>query len=168
MDDISLLFASDDWKSYKPEAVEEDITEQIAKGLIPIPVCEEVERIEVRRRNEQEALVLIQSKQKHKEKMDNLKEKMAELQKEQQDLVDNLTKFNTFVKEKKLKVERAIKTEKEERELREKMTLDIENKDLMVIELTIAKEYMANSVQKRKLFGDFLKTVVDCEEARNR
>ena len=40
-------------------------------------------------------------------------------------MVDNLAKFNTFVKEKKLKVERALKTEMEEKTWRQNMTVEI-------------------------------------------
>ena len=36
----------------------EDIIKKISEGIIPIPHCEEVERIELRRKNEQEAVVL--------------------------------------------------------------------------------------------------------------
>ena len=71
--------------------------------------------------------------------MEELKNKMNDLKSQEQDLVDNLSKFNTFVKEKKLKVERAIKTEKEEKALRDKMTKEIDDKEDIMKELTIAK-----------------------------
>ena len=71
--------------------------------------------------------------------MNELKERMQKIKSEEQELVNNLAKFNAFVKEKKLKVERAIKTEDEEKKLRENMAADIDNKELMVKELTLAK-----------------------------
>ena len=71
--------------------------------------------------------------------MNELKERMARIKSEEQELVNNLAKFNAFVKEKKLKVERAIKTEEEEKKLRENMAADIDNKEHMVVELTLAK-----------------------------
>ena len=71
--------------------------------------------------------------------MNELKERMARIKSEEQELVNNLAKFNAFVKEKKLKVERAIKTEDEEKKLRENMAADIDNKEHMVVELTLAK-----------------------------
>ena len=49
----------------------------------------------------------------------------AKNSKEEKELVDNLAKFNTFVKEKKLKVERALKTEMEEKTMRKNMTVEI-------------------------------------------
>ena len=71
--------------------------------------------------------------------MNELKERMHRIKSEEQELVNNLAKFNAFVKEKKLKVERAIKTEDEEKKLRENMAADIDNKEHMVVELTLAK-----------------------------
>ena len=71
--------------------------------------------------------------------MNELKERMHKIKSEEQELVNNLAKFNAFVKEKKLKVDRAIKTEDEEKKLRENMTADIDNKELMVKELTLAQ-----------------------------
>ena len=50
---------------------------------------------------------------------------MKKIKKEEKELVDNLAKFNTFVKEKKLKVERALKTEMEEKTCRQNMTVEI-------------------------------------------
>ena len=82
---------------------------------------------------------ILGAKKKYKDKMDELKNKMNDLKRQEQDLVDNLSKFNTFVKEKKLKVERAIKTEKEEKALRDKMTKEIDDKEDIMKELTIAK-----------------------------
>ena len=38
----------------------------------------------------------------------------------------------------------------------------------MVTELTIAKDFMEDAVQNRKMFRDFLQTVVESEEARSR
>ena len=115
-----------------------DDIQELLKGL-KYPECEEVERIELRRRNEQASMVLQESKKKHKDKMNELKERMQKIKSEEQELVNNLAKFNAFVKEKKLKVERAIKTEDEEKKLRENMAADIDNKELMVKELTLAK-----------------------------
>ena len=74
--------------------------------------------------------------------MNELKERMQKIKSEEQELVNNLAKFNAFVKEKKLKVERAIKTEDEEKKLRENMAADIDNKEHMVVELTLAKVYL--------------------------
>ncbi len=38
----------------------------------------------------------------------------------------------------------------------------------MVTELSIAKDFMEDAVQNRKMFRDFLQTVVESEEARSR
>ena len=103
-----------------------------------------------------------------KEKMERLNEKRIEIQKEQQSLIDNLTKFNTFVNEKNLKVEQALKTENEEKKLKENIIFDIENKEQMVMELSLTKEFMFDNIQNRKIFRNFLQNVVDCDEAKNR
>jgi len=50
-----------------------------------------------------------------------------------------LVKFNAFVKEKQLKVERGNKSEKEERNLRNQMTLSIQQKEQTLVELTQAR-----------------------------
>ena len=70
-------------------------------------------------------MVLQESKKKYQEKIHRLKEKTKKIKKEEKELVDNLAKFNTFVKEKKLKVERALKTEMEEKTMRKNMTVEI-------------------------------------------
>ena len=70
-------------------------------------------------------MVLQESKKKYQEKIHRLKEKTKRIKKEEKELVDNLAKFNTFVKEKKLKVERALKTEMEEKTMRKNMTVEI-------------------------------------------
>ena len=54
-------------------------------------------------------------------------------------MVTNLGKFNTFVKEKQLKVERGISTEKAEKETRERMDIEIEQKEELLLELNQAK-----------------------------
>ena len=82
--------------------------------------------------------------------MNELKERMHKIKSEEQELVNNLAKFNAFVKEKKLKVDRAIKTEDEEKKLRENMTADIDNKELMVKELTLAQ--VCRLKKKKKLY----------------
>ena len=38
----------------------------------------------------------------------------------------------------------------------------------MVSELTIAKDFMEDAVQNRKMFQEFLQTVVESDEARSR
>ena len=38
----------------------------------------------------------------------------------------------------------------------------------MVTELTIAKDFMEDAVQNRKMFQEFLQTVVESDEARSR
>ena len=187
-----------------------------APNKLKIPKNDEVGRIDLRKLNTDASTILIDTKKKHAEKMKRLKEKMEQLHREQKDLELNLTKFNTFVKEKQLKVERGIQTEKEEKELREKMTNDIEQKEVVLVELTYARvrvgegcvrfraicsetvsfifkkcaqsfqlmlffpdypiplivplfqEFLEEAVKKRKMFHDFLHTVVDSEASRSR
>ena len=133
MDDIELLFESSDWKSYNDE-----VSENISRAQ-KIPKNEEVDRIELRRADDSARLALERYKKKYSDKMSTVKEKMAKVKDEQKDLETNLIKFNAFVKEKQLKVERGIKTEKEEKALRNQMTEDIENKEGTMVELTKAR-----------------------------
>ena len=100
--------------------------------------------------------------------MKNLKIKMVKVKEEQKELETNLIKFNAFVKEKQLKVERGIKTEREERDLRNQMTTDIEYKEKTLVELTHAREFLEKTCLRRKMFHDFLSTVVENEASRGR
>ena len=104
-----------------------------------IPNSEEVDRIELRKRDEYAKYNLEQVKRKHGNKMKSIRQKMSKIKDEQEQLQTNLVKFNAFVKEKQLKVERGSKTEQEEKELREAMTDDIEQKESTMVELTEAR-----------------------------
>jgi hypothetical protein len=64
---------------------------------------------------------------------------MEVLKQQQNEMTVNLTKFNTFIKEKELKVEKGIRTEREERETREQMNHDIEEKEHVLVELTASR-----------------------------
>ena len=54
------------------------------------------------------------------------------------------------------------------KKLKENIIFDIENKEQMVMELSLTKEFMFDNIQNRKIFRDFLQNVVDCDEAKNR
>ena len=131
MDDIGLLYASSEWKNF-------DADTDLSKITI-IPNSEEVDRIELRKRDDYARHNLEAAKRKHANKMKTIKQKMAKVKDEQEQLETNLVKFNAFVKEKQLKVERGSKTEQEEKELREAMTEDIEQKEATMVELTEAR-----------------------------
>lgn len=114
-------------------------SESTAVKAVKIPQNEEVERIELRRNDDSARIALDRYKKRYKDKMEGVQTKMSQIRKEQNDMETNLIKFNAFVKEKQLKAERGIKTEKEERDLRNKMTADIKSKEKLLIELTKAK-----------------------------
>lgn len=153
MDDIALLHASSEWKTFDgnililllvsllaPRKFKLLIAEDVDLSKITIiPNSEEVDRIELRKRDEYARYNLEQAKRKHANKMKSIREKMAKIKDEQEQLQTNLVKFNAFVKEKQLKVERGSKTEQEEKELREAMTDDIEQKEATMVELTDAR-----------------------------
>ena len=48
------------------------------------------------------------------------------------------------------------------------MTKDIEDKEKTLVELTHAREFLEKTVQRRKMFHDFLSTVVENEASRGR
>ena len=67
-----------------------------------------------------------------------------------------------------MQVERGIKTEREERDLRSQMTKDIQDKEKTLVELTKAREFLEKTVERRSMFHDFLDTVVQNEASRGR
>ena len=142
MDDIALLYQSSEWKTFDAERDLSTIT--------IIPNSEEVDRIELRKRDEYAKYNLEQAKRKHANKMKTIKQKMAKVKEEQEQLQTNLVKFNAFVKEKQLKVERGSKTEQEEKELREAMTEDIEQKEATMVELTDARVSLSKQIHRFK------------------
>ena len=150
MDDIGLLYASSEWKNFDAET-------DLSKITI-IPNSDEVDRIELRKRDEYARFNLDSAKRKHANKMKTIKQKLAKVKDEQEQLETNLVKFNAFVKEKQLKVERGCKTEREEKELREAMTEDIEQKEATMVELTEARVSFNNFLTIiRLLFVNFFK-----------
>ena len=106
---------------------------------VRIPKNEEVERVELRRQDESAGGVLQRYKKKYDDKMKYLKNKKVKVLDEQKELESNLIKFNAFVKEKQLKVQRGIQTEAEEKDLKTKMTEDIECKENMLVETKAKK-----------------------------
>lgn len=114
-------------------------SESAQTKAVKIPQNEEVERIELRRNDDSARIALDRYKKRYKDKMSTVQSKMAQIMKEQSEMENNLIKFNAFVKEKQLKVERGIKTEKEEKDLRNKMSADIKSKERILIELIKAK-----------------------------
>ena len=95
MDDIGLLYASSEWKNFDAET-------DLSKITI-IPNSDEVDRIELRKRDEYARFNLDSAKRKHANKMKTIKQKLAKVKDEQEQLETNLVKFNAFVKEKQLK-----------------------------------------------------------------
>ena len=72
-------------------------------------------------------------------KSNRLRARMAKALKHQDELKANMVKFNTFVREKQLKADRGILVEAKEREMGEKIGLEIAEKDQLVQNLEKVK-----------------------------
>ena len=78
------------------------------------------------------------------------------------------TSRNTFVREKQLKAERGILVEAKERDMGEKISLEIAEKDKLVQHLEKVKKFLETAVSKKKKFREFLRSVVEDEKTHGR
>ena len=85
------------------------------------------------------AEALVSDRQTHQNKMDKLKQRMAQAKREQNDLKSNLGKFNTFVREKQSKAGRGLETEREAKRATNRMTEEIKTKETLVATLDKTK-----------------------------
>ena len=122
---------------------------------------------------------------------------MAKALKHQDDLKANMVKFNTFVREKQLKADRGILVEAKEREMGEKIGLEISEKEQLVQNLekvkvspnyiipkggclmmplricfkigySLRQRFLETAVAKKKKFREFLQSVVEDEKTHGR
>ena len=95
-----------------------------------------------------------------KEKFVSLESRWRVVEADQLQLKQNLVKFNNFVREKQGKVEGGLERMKWEQEQQERRSRDLQMLKEELKTLNSAKTVLSKTVKKRKIYSDYLESVV--------
>ncbi|XP_040571359.1 uncharacterized protein [Lepeophtheirus salmonis] len=163
-DEFSTYFKNINWRK------EVEPLEVLAGGkvVLNIPQCKEVQRINREKNVTTAEKALNETNQQYKKKVENLKKRIRQVKHDQDNLKNNLVKFNNFVREKQSKV--SFENAKKEEELSEQRFLEqqFEETKENIILLKDQKENIKDLVSVKKGFKEYLQKFVEHEISRNR
>ena len=125
-----------------------------------MPPNREVELISKWREVEQAEMELQQTRSLHEEKMTEFDQRWRQVERGQLEVKQNLVKFNNFVREKQGKVDSGVERMKWEQEQQEKRSRELQMLRDELKTLNSAKAVLAKTVKKRRIFSDYLESVV--------
>ena len=141
-------------------------TKKKEETLMPLilPQNQEARRLETRKALDASDAALIKSKSTFAEKIDKLKRRAQQVQREQEKLRKQLIKYNNFVREKKIKVDDGDCVYSEQKKYQESISELITERRFLLDSLLRAKLTIAKAVEDRRVFRDYLQTVVESVE----
>ena len=125
-----------------------------------MPPNREVELISRWREVELAELELHQTRSTHEDKMTEFDQRWRQVERGQLEVKQNLVKFNNFVREKQGKVEGGLERMKWEQEQQERRSRDLQMLKEELKTLNSAKTVLSKTVKKRKIYSDYLESVV--------
>ena len=125
-----------------------------------MPPNREVELISKWREVEQAEMELQHTRSLHEEKMTEFDQRWRQVERGQLEVKQNLVKFNNFVREKQGKVDSGVERMKWEQEQQEKRSRELQMLRDELKTLNSAKAVLAKTVKKRRIFSDYLESVV--------